>query len=60
MTIRKGDRITFKAVTRDGAPKLTRVVTGFYMGRPTVRAHGCAGFIVFLREISHVNGGIVQ
>lgn len=55
MTIKLGDRITFRAVTRGGAPKLTRVVNGFYHGRPTVRAHGCAEFIVFLHEIKIID-----
>lgn len=54
MTIEKGDRITFRAVTRDGAPKLTRVVNGFWFGQPTVRAHGCPNFIVRLHEITDV------
>lgn len=54
MTIKLGDRITFRAACRWGAPKLTRVVNGFYQGKPTVRAHGCADFIVYLREIIDV------
>jgi len=56
MTIQLGDRITFRAITRFGAPKLTRVVNGFYLGRPTVRAHGHPAFIVKLREIVAVKG----
>ncbi len=47
-----GDRITFKAATRAGKPKLTRVVNGFWGdGRPTVRAHGYADFVVSWKEI---------
>lgn len=55
MTIKLGDKITFRAVTRGGAPKLTRIVNGFFNGRPTVRAHGYADFVVFLREITNVS-----
>ena len=56
MMLHIGDRITFRAVTREGAPKLTRVVNGFYLGQPTVRAHGHADFIVKWTEILAVNG----
>lgn len=52
--INNGDRITFRAATRDGAPKLTRIVNGFWFGEPTVRAHGCPNFIVHLHEITEV------
>lgn len=51
-----GDRITFKAITRAGAPKLTRVVNGFHCsGEPTVRAHGYSDFVVHWKEISAIN-----
>lgn len=33
--IKNGDRITFRAATRDGAPKLTRIVNGFWFGERT-------------------------
>lgn len=67
MNIQIGDRITFRAVTRDGAPKLTRVVNGWHKRYamdgctvldtwPTVRAHGTGGFIVRPGEISAING----
>lgn len=51
-----GERITFKAVTRAGAPTLTRVVNGFHFtGEPTVRAHGHGDFVVHWKEISAVH-----
>lgn len=51
-----GDRITFKAATRAGNPKLRRVVNGFWIdGSPMVRAHGCADFVVHWHEISAVH-----
>jgi len=50
-----GDRITFKAATRDSYKKITRVVTGFWSnGCPTVRAHGWSDFVVRWNEISAV------
>lgn len=51
MQIKVGDRITFKAATRWSHRKATRVVNGFYCGRPTVRYAGCGGFIVHPFEI---------
>lgn len=56
MNIKVGDRITFRAVTRWSAAKLTRVVNGFYFDKPTVRAHGYADFVVRLDEIIEING----
>ena len=56
MKLNIGDRLTFRAVTREGAPKLTRVINGFYLGQPTVRAHGHPDFIVKWSEILAVNG----
>lgn len=51
-----GDRITFKAATRAGAPTLTRVVNGFHCtGEPTVRAHGYSDFVVHWKEISAID-----
>lgn len=54
--IKVGDRITFIAPTRSGAPKLTRVVNGFWgpERNPTVRAHGWDTFVVRRDEISGV------
>ncbi len=53
--INVGDRIVFKAATRAGNPKLTRVVNGFWPnGNPTVRAHGFPDFVVDWKEISAV------
>jgi hypothetical protein len=49
-----GDRITFRAVTRHGAPKLTRKVIGFRLGDPVVRAHGWPDFVVLPHEIKAV------
>lgn len=50
-----GDRITFKAATRDSYKKMTRVVTGFWPdGCPTVRAHGWSDFVVRWNEILEV------
>jgi len=52
-----GDRITFRAVTRDGNRKLTRVVNGFWgdTDMPTVRAHGWDNFAVRPGEIIQVH-----
>lgn len=53
--IQIGDRITFRAVTRYGTPKLTRVVNGFWInGNPTVRAHGWPNFVVRPHEITAI------
>lgn len=52
--IKIGDSITFRAVTRGGSPKLTRVVNGFWSGNPTVRAHGWPDFVVRHDEIISV------
>lgn len=51
-----GDRITFRAVTRSGAAKATRTVTGVKRsGRVTVtRYHGWANFLVRADEIISV------
>ena len=57
MKIEIGDRITFRAATRDGNRKMTRVVNGFWLDgtMPTVRAHGWSNFIVRLHEIIEVH-----
>ena len=55
--IKLGDRITFKAVTRWGDNKETRVVNGFHAGQPTVRYGGWRDFVVRLDEISQVDAG---
>lgn len=46
-----GDRITFRAATRWSDRKATRVVNGFFNGRPTVRFGGWADFVVRPEEI---------
>jgi hypothetical protein len=51
MNIKVGDRITFRAVTRWGAAKASRIVTGFYLGEPTVRYGGWSDFIVHWHEV---------
>lgn len=56
-SIKIGDRITFRAATRDSDRTATRVVNGFDpWNRPTVRYAGWADFIVRREEISAVNG----
>lgn len=56
VTIAVGDRITFRAVTRNGAPLMTRVVNGFWPnGDPTVRAHGWSQFAVRPQEITAIS-----
>lgn len=52
--IKIGDRITFKAATRDSYRKATRVVNGFHFGQPTVRYAGWSNFVVRPAEISAV------
>lgn len=49
-----GDRIVFKACTRYSFNKATRVVNGYYNGRPTVRYAGYAEFVVDAGEIIKV------
>ena len=50
-----GDRIKFRAVTRWSNQTLVRVVNGYWSnGFPTVRAHGCADFVVKPKEILEV------
>lgn len=46
-----GDRITFRAVCRWNSAKATRVINGFYNGRPTVAFGGYRDFVVRLDEI---------
>jgi len=50
---KKGDIITFKAATRWGCNKATRVVVGvcIYTGRPMVRYGGWSNFEVYPREV---------
>lgn len=53
-----GDRITFRSPTRNGSPKLTRIVNGFWPnGMPTVRANGCPNFVVDAHEIHEIETG---
>ena len=53
--IKIGDKITFRPLTRWGAPLLTRLVNGFdSLGRPTVRYNGWSDFIVKWDEIIKV------
>lgn len=53
--LKVGDRITFRAVTRDSDRTVTRKVTGFWItGEPEVRYAGYSNFIVHWREISAV------
>jgi hypothetical protein len=55
LDLKIGDRITFVSPTRSGAPRLTRVIKGFTLsGKPTVRAHGYANFMVRPEEIESV------
>ncbi len=46
-----GDKIVFKACTRDSFNKATRIVNGFYNGMPTVRYAGYSDFVVKPSEI---------
>jgi hypothetical protein len=53
--IKIGSRIVFKAVTRWGAAKASRLVTGFTRdGEPTVRYNSWGDFIVHWHEIVEV------
>lgn len=64
--LRPGDDITFRAVTRSGARKVTRKVierlparsgsNPYYTDIVTVQYHGWRGFVVSLREITAING----
>lgn len=50
--IKKGDRIKFKAWTRDHCKEAVRIVTGrHYTGRITVRYFGWGDFILNSNEI---------
>lgn len=46
-----GDKIIFKACTRDSFNKATRIVNGFCNGMPTVRYAGYSEFVVKPGEI---------
>lgn len=50
-SIKTGDTVTFRAVTRFGAPKLTRKVSFVSATRIGVRAHGWDPFLVRPDEI---------
>ena len=53
--LKVGDRITFKAITRNNNRKATRKIDGFWLtGEPTVRFEGAAGFIVHWHEITAI------
>jgi hypothetical protein len=52
--IKKGDRIVFKAATRWGFKKATRIVNGFWDNEPTVRFGGWSDFVVHAHEIKEV------
>ncbi len=54
--INVGDRIKFRAVTRDGAKAVWRIVNGHWMdtGQPTVRFNGWGNFVVRFIEITEV------
>ncbi len=54
--IRLGDRITFKAVCRWPTRTVTRKVTGFHKGWPTVHYGGWQNFVVRPSEVSKVYG----
>lgn len=57
MNIEVGDRITFRSVTRHSDKPVTRVVNGFFDGKPTVRFHGWSEFIVHRHEVIEVHPG---
>lgn len=57
VTIKKGDSITFKAATRDGKKKATRIVSDTYDTGVTVNSYvGRPNFFVRFYEIQEVNG----
>ena len=55
--VKIGDRLTFCSPTRWGPKRATRVVTGFYNDKPTVRYGGWGNFIVEPHEIIAVSDG---
>jgi hypothetical protein len=55
-SIKTGDYIKFRAVTRHSNARVWRKVTGFWPnGYPTVRYHGTGSFVVQPYEISEVS-----
>jgi hypothetical protein len=55
-TISISDTIRFRVAVREGMRTVTRKVTGFYNGKPTVAYRGYRDFVVAWREILLVNG----